>query len=115
MVEKDEQGNNIALWTIDAIVTPTTGPTKLYYRYYDALRARPEEEDEFEYTLTTEIPGRWFSFNLPDNMSLQLPNQQDCVVDSGHDPLEMKDKESIDAQPRLRRSNRRRKAYEYYY
>merc|ERR1711991_870374 len=43
MVEKDEQGNNVALWTIDAIVTPTTGPMKLYYRYYDALRPRPEE------------------------------------------------------------------------
>ena len=104
-VEKDEQGDNVALWTIDATATPAAGPTKLRRRRYDALGARPEEEDELEYALAPETPGRRLSFSLPDDVSLQSPSQRDRVVDSGHDPPESKDQQSIDSQPRLRRSS----------
>ena len=90
--------------------TSPYGPSmKLRYRCYDALGARPEEEDEFEYTLTTEIPGRWFSFDLPENINLELPTQQDSVVGSGHDPPTSEEKET-NYRRRLRRS-KRSKAY----
>ena len=71
MVEKDENGQYVGLWTIDAIVAPSTDHTKLYYRYYDATKSRPDDEDDFEYTLVSEIPGKWFSFHLPEDLQIK--------------------------------------------